>query len=230
MITFRAVTKRYSGHTAVYDFSLEIAAGERLVILGPSGSGKSTLLRLVAGFISPDSGSITIDGETVAEHGWIVKQPEERNVGMVFQDLALWPHLTVHGNVAFGLVAKRVAKREREQRIHEILALMQMQHYTNAKPAQLSGGQQQRVALARALVLRPKVLLMDEPLSNLDLELNIRLRGEVVRLQNTFGFTLLYVTHDRGEAFDVGTRVVVMQKEGRMVHSGPVEEVRKVVG
>ncbi|HID30848.1 MAG TPA: ABC transporter ATP-binding protein [Desulfobacterales bacterium] len=151
---------------------------------------------------------------------------EIRNLGMVFQDLALWPHLTVKGNLEFGLKAKGVPKREREQRIHEILRLVQMKEYIHAKPAELSGGQQQRVALTRALVLHPKALLMDEPLSSLDLELNILLRKEILRLQNNIGFTLLYVTHDREEAFDIGTRVVVM-KDGKIERTGPVEEVRE---
>jgi len=143
----------------------------------------------------------------------------------VFQDLALWPHLTVRGNLEFGLKARRVSARERAQRIHEILCLVQMESYITAKPAELSGGQQQRVALARALVLQPKALLMDEPLSNLDYELNLRLRKEILRLQTQLGFTLLHVTHDREEAFDIGTRVVVM-KEGALERIGSVGEIR----
>lgn len=226
VIAFREVSKYYGGRVAVGDFSLEIEEGERLVILGPSGCGKTTLLRLVAGFIPPDSGSIMIGGEIVAADGRIIKPPEERGVGMVFQDLALWPHLTVKENLAFGLKAKGVPKREREERIREIVDLVQMGEYVQAKPAELSGGQQQRVALARALVLQPKVLLMDEPLSSLDLELSVRLRGEVLRLQKDLGFTLLYVTHDREEAFDIGTRVVVMTGNGRIERIGSIEEVR----
>jgi len=151
---------------------------------------------------------------------------EIRNLGMVFQDLALWPHLTVKGNLEFGLKAKGVPRKEREQKIREILRLVQMEEYIHTKPAELSGGQQQRVALARVLVLHPKALLMDEPLSSLDLELNIRLRKEILRLQKNIGFTLLYVTHDREEAFDIGSRVVVM-KEGKIEQTGPVEEVRE---
>ncbi len=226
MVTFREVSKYYSGRAAVRDFSLEVEEGERLVILGPSGCGKSTLLRLVAGFIPPDSGSIAIQGDIVAADGQIMKSPEKRGVGMVFQDLALWPHLTVKGNLAFGLKARGIPKKEREQRIGEIVRLVQLEEYIRAKPAELSGGQQQRVALARALVLQPRVLLMDEPLSSLDLELSVRLRGEVLRLQRRLGFTLLYVTHDREEAFDIGTRVVMMKGDGRIERIGSVEQVR----
>jgi ABC-type sugar transport system ATPase subunit len=226
IIEFRNISKHYSGQPAVRDFSLDIEEGERIVILGPSGCGKTTVLRLLAGFIPPDSGSIMIDGELVAADGRILKEPEERNLGMVFQDLALWPHLTVKGNLEFGLKAKGVPKKEREERIREILRLVQMEEYIRAKPAELSGGQQQRVSLTRALILHPKALLMDEPLSNLDLELNIRLRQEILRLQNNIGFTLLYVTHDREEAFDIGTRVVVM-KDGEIEWLGTGEDIRE---
>lgn len=226
IIEFKNISKYYNGQPIVCDFSLEIEKGERIVILGPSGCGKTTVLRLVAGFISPESGSIMIGGELVAADGRIIKEPEDRNLGMVFQDLALWPHLTVKGNLEFGLKAKGLPKRERGERISEILRLMQMEEFIHTKPAELSGGQQQRVALARALVLHPKILLMDEPLSGLNPELNIRLRKEILKLQKSIGFTLLYVTHDREEAFDIGSHVVVM-KNGKIVQTGPVEEVRE---
>lgn len=212
IIEFNSVSKSYNDQVVVRDFSLAIEKGERVVILGPSGCGKSTVLRLLAGFIPPESGGIRIEGEVVAADGRIVKEPEERHLGMVFQDLALWPHLTVKGNLEFGLKAKHVPPKEREEQIREVLRLVEIENYIHSRPGELSGGQQQRVALARALVLRPKALLMDEPLSDLDLELNIRLRREILRLQKEIGFTLLYVTHDREEAFDVGTRVVVMSR------------------
>ncbi len=144
---------------------------------------------------------------------------------MVFQDLALWPHLSVKGNLEFGLKAKKVAKEKRDQLISEMLALVQMEEYIHAKPGELSGGQQQRVALARALVLHPKALLMDEPLSSLDIELNRRIRKEILGLHKTLGFTLIYVTHDREEALDIGTRVLIMEK-GRIERSAPVEEIQ----
>jgi len=226
IIEFENVSKHYGEQPAVCGFSLEIEEGERVVLLGPSGCGKTTVLRLLAGFVSPDTGRIVIAGEPVAAEGRTLKEPEERNLGMVFQDLALWPHLTVKGNLAFGLKAKGVAKQEREERILEMLQLIQMEKSIHAKPAELSGGQQQRVALARALVMHPKILLMDEPLSSLDQELNTRLRKEILRLQEKIGFALLYVTHNREEAFEIGSRIVVMEK-GTIVQTGSAEEIRE---
>lgn len=220
-----SATKSYNGRQVLYDFSLVVENGERIVILGPSGCGKTTVLRLLAGFMAPDSGSISIEGELVAADGKTIKGPEARNIGMVFQDLALWPHLSVKGNLEFGLKAKKIAKEQREQLMSEILALVQMDEYIQAKPGELSGGQQQRVALARALVLHPKALLMDEPLSSLDMDLNQRIRKEILRLHKTLGFTLIYVTHDREEALDIGTRVLIMEK-GKIERSGSAEEIR----
>lgn len=214
-LTITSVTKSYNGQSVLHDFSLEIEKGERLVILGPSGCGKTTVLRLLAGFIAPDSGSISIEGDLVAADGKTIKGPEARNFGMVFQDLALWPHLSVSGNLEFGLRAKGIPSQDRKHRVQEMLRLVEMEEYVNAKPAELSGGQQQRVALARALILQPKVLLMDEPLSNLDEELNRRLRKEILRLQETLGFTLLFVTHDRQESAELATRIVFM-RSGRI--------------
>ena len=210
-----SVSKHYNREKVLDDISLGINEGERIAILGPSGCGKTTILRLIAGFIAPDAGSISIGGDLVSVAGRIILPPEQRNVGMVFQDLALWPHLSVKGNIEFGLKAKGIQKKERYKRIHEILNLVDMADYESRKPAELSGGQQQRIALARTLVLEPKVLLMDEPLSSLDPDLNVRLRKEILLFQEKFKFSLLYVTHDRGEAFDIATRVVIM-KRGRI--------------
>jgi len=225
LIVLKSVSKAYSGNAVLRDFSLSIERGERVAILGPSGCGKTTLLRLLAGFIAPDSGTISIDRELVAASGKILKQPEQRHLGMVFQDLALWPHLTVEGNLEFGLKAQGIPKTQRAARIAEILELVEMSAYRRSRPAQLSGGQQQRVALARALILRPKALLMDEPLSNLDAELNRRLRHELLRLHTQLGFTLLFVTHDHGEASDIGTRIVRM-RQGRIEQITSPEEVK----
>ena len=196
-----------------------------MVILGPSGCGKTTILRLIAGFLAPDVGRILLNGIEVSKNNKILVPPEKRDIGMVFQDLALWPHLSVYGNIAFGLKVRGVPKHERNRRVREILELVGLPGFERRKPSELSGGQQQRVALARALVLEPKVLLMDEPLSNLDLELNLRLRKEVVRLQEKLGFTLLYVTHDREEAFSIAQTVVVMRK-GQVAFRGKVEEAK----
>jgi len=225
-IELQSVSKYFNKKSAVLDFSMQIEEGERVVLLGPSGCGKTTMLRIVAGFIPPDEGSIHIDGKLVAEHGHILKQPEERSLGMVFQDLALWPHLSVRGNIELGLKAHGISRHDRVRRVQEILNLVEMLDYISAKPSELSGGQQQRVALARALALRPKLLLMDEPLSSLDLELNIKLRKEIIRLQNALRFTLLYVTHDHEEALDIGTRIVIMRR-GRIEQIGQEKEVRE---
>ena len=220
MVTLSSVTKSYEGGEVLSDVSLAIEKGERLVILGPSGCGKTTILRLIAGFIAPDRGEVAIEGEVVSRAARILVPPARRGLGMVFQDLALWPHLTVMGNVAFGLKMKRVPRAERERRVLELLRLVGLEEYADRKPAELSGGQQQRVALIRALALRPRVLLMDEPLSSLDEELNAKLRREIVGIQEKLGVTLVYVTHDREETREIATRVIRMRK-GRIESSGP---------
>lgn len=222
-VEFTGVFKYYGARLAVDDLSFSIEQKERLVLLGPSGCGKTTVLRLLAGFLAPDSGRIMLNGEIMAVAGRVLKEPEERNVGMVFQDLALWPHLTVQGNLEFGLKARRIPKPERERRINETLQLVRMEEYLHAKPADLSGGQQQRIALARALVLHPPVMLMDEPLSSLDYELSIDLRKEILRLHSEIGFTLVYVTHNLEEAFSLATRIAIM-KNGRIHKMGSVME------
>ncbi|MBI5633711.1 MAG: ATP-binding cassette domain-containing protein, partial [Nitrospirae bacterium] len=166
--------------------------------------------------VVPDKGGIFIDDLIVAKDGKNYVEPEDRKIGMVFQDLALWPHMNVYENLAFGLKAKKILKNERNERIEKILEKVQMTEYKNTFPCSLSGGQQQRIALARALVMQPKILLMDEPLSNLDLDLNLLLRKEILRLQEDLGITLIYVTHDRDEAFSLATRIVVMER-GRIM-------------
>ncbi|OQY29275.1 MAG: iron ABC transporter ATP-binding protein [Candidatus Cloacimonetes bacterium 4572_55] len=220
------IFKSYDKIPAVNGISLHIEKGERVVILGPSGCGKTTLLRMIAGFVSPDKGTIEIDGLVVAKNGRSLVEPENRKIGMVFQDLALWPHKSVHGNLEFGLRAKKIPKNERNKRIDEMLVKTQMIPFKNNFPGELSGGQQQRIALARALIMEPKILLMDEPLSNLDIDLNLLLRKEVLELQEELGITMLYVTHDRDEAFSLATRVVVMQ-HGNIQKIGNADEVTK---
>ncbi len=226
MLRMNSVTKIYSGKKVLENLSLKIVKGERIVILGPSGCGKTTVLRLAAGFIEANGGSVFINEKLVSKNNRILIPPEQRNLGMVFQDLALWPHLSVYGNIAFGLKAKGVGKQEREERIQKTLILVGMDAFAKRKPAELSGGQQQRVALARALVMEPGLLLMDEPLSSLDLELNIRLRKEILRLQEKLGFTLLYVTHAREEAFGIASRIIILNK-GQVAFDGTVEEAEK---
>jgi ABC-type Fe3+/spermidine/putrescine transport system ATPase subunit len=223
VVNIVSVSKVYNGAMALQNVSLGIEAGERIVFIGPSGCGKTTLLRLIAGFIAPDSGSISLSDELASKNGRILKPPEQRHLGMVFQDLALWPHLTVKGNIEFGLKACGMQKSAREAKIRKILNLVGMADTMGKKPGELSGGQQQRVALARALVLEPKVLLMDEPLSSLDPELNLRIRREILRLQGKLGFTMLYVTHNLDEALELATRVVIMSK-GEIEFTGSAED------
>ncbi len=211
MIELKHVSKAYGGTPVLADVTLTVEEGERVVIIGPSGCGKTTLLRLVAGFLPPDTGRVVINGTPVSEDRKILVPPEKRNIGMVFQDLALWPHLTVRENLEFGLKARRVPKRQRDEKIKTILELVHLSSRKDAHPADLSGGQQQRVALARALVLQPEILLMDEPLSSLDSRLNRLLRGELLTLHRRIGFTVLYVTHNEEEASEVGTRIVEMR-------------------
>jgi ABC-type Fe3+/spermidine/putrescine transport system ATPase subunit len=228
-VEFHSVSKYYGETPALKDLSLSIAEGERVSILGPSGCGKTTVLRLLAGLVAPDSGRIWIDGKLVSSDGRILQEPESRNLGMVFQDLALWPHLTVEANLRFGLKARGVSRKVSDQRIEEILAMAGLTGYRRSRPGQLSGGEQQRVALARALVSQPRILLMDEPLSSLDVELSVRLRREIVELQQKLGFTLLYVTHNRDEAFWIGARILVMEC-GRIARLGSVPEIRQYLG
>jgi iron(III) transport system ATP-binding protein len=229
LVEFDCVSKSYNGRSVLEDFSLVVEERERLVLLGPSGCGKTTLLRLLAGFIAPDSGRILLAGKQVSVEGKILRQPEDRQIGMVFQDLALWPHMTVRENIEFGLKARRLPAKEREGRVGEVLGLVQLEPFVSSKPSELSGGQQQRVALARALALHPRILLMDEPLSSLHYELVVELRGEILRLHEVIGFTLIYVTHNHDEAFAISSRVAVMN-HGRIEALGAAEEIRELLG
>ena len=213
------VTKRYGAVTALDGVSLEVGAGEFFTLLGPSGCGKTTLLRCVAGFLRADGGRILRDGErldTLPAHA--------RDIGMVFQNYAIFPHLSVFENVAYGLRARRVPPGELGRRTREALALVQMEGLADRMPHQLSGGQQQRVALARAMVIRPRLLLMDEPLSNLDARLRVEMRTEIRRLQAGLGITTIYVTHDQEEALAISERLAVMA-EGRVEQVGLPWEV-----
>lgn len=218
-VRLESLTKRFDNVTAVDDISVEIRAGEFFSLLGPSGCGKTTTLRMVAGFEPPTSGKIMLDGTDVGN--W---PPHRRNVNTVFQSYALFPFLTVAQNVAFGMKYKSVPKSERADRVAEALALVQLTGYEDRRPNQLSGGQQQRVALARALVLRPSVLLLDEPLGALDAKLRRTLQVELGALQKRVGITFLYVTHDQEEALTMSDRLAVMN-HGRIVQVGTPEEV-----
>jgi ABC-type sugar transport system ATPase subunit len=182
-------------------------------------------LRLLCGLLAPDRGRILIDGKAVSASGRVLSEPERRNIGMAFQDLALWPHLTVAGNLRFGLKARHVRRQKADERVREMLQLMELEPVARRRPGELSGGEQQRVALARALILEPRILLMDEPLASLSPELNLRLRREILRLHEKLSFTLLYVTHSRDEAFQIGTRVILM-REGQIEKMGSPAEFR----
>ena len=210
------VSKSFGERVAINQLSLHIEKSERLVLFGPSGCGKTTVLRLLAGLEIPEQGSIRIDGRVVASSGKNLVPPSKRDLGMVFQDLALWPHMTVQQNLMFGLNARRVQKREADARVREMLQRVGLEHRNNAKPHELSGGEQQRVALARALVSRPSILLMDEPLSSLDDERKRTIASDLLGLQSQLGFTLIYVTHDRGETGLLASRVCQM-RDGRVV-------------
>jgi iron(III) transport system ATP-binding protein len=181
-IELRTVSKEYEGRRVVDNVHLRIEVGERVVLFGPSGCGKTTVLHLIAGLIIPDSGEVLVDEQVVARAGRNLCEPERRGIGMVFQDLALWPHMTVGENIEFGLRAKGMPSGQRDHRVREMVELVRLGEHLNARPAELSGGQQQRVALARALALAPRILLMDEPLSTLDDELNLQLREEILGL------------------------------------------------
>ena len=201
------LAKRYGDFYAVREVSLRVADGEFLVLLGPSGCGKTTTLRMVAGFIEPTGGTVRLGGGDVT-----LLPPWKRNAGMVFQSYALFPHLTVAQNVAFGLEMRKLPRADIERRVEETLALVRLKGYGGRLPRQLSGGQQQRVALARALAIRPDVLLLDEPLSNLDAKLRQEVRVEIRELQRQLGLTTVMVTHDQEEALTMADRLVVMNE------------------
>jgi len=214
-IEVNRVSKSFGERVAINQLSLRIERSERLVLFGPSGCGKTTVLRLLAGLDVPEKGDIRIDGRVVASSGKNLVPPEKRDLGMVFQDLALWPHMTVQQNLMFGLNARRVQKHEAKVRVRDILRRVGLEHRNNAKPHQLSGGEQQRVALARALVSRPSILLMDEPFSSLDDERKRTIASDLLGLQSQFGFTLVYVTHDQAETDLLASRVCRM-RDGRV--------------
>lgn len=205
------VTRRFASRPAVDRVSLTAARGEAVVIVGPSGCGKTTLLRLVAGLEVPDEGEIWLEGRQVARAGRNVVPPHRRRLGFVFQDLALWPHLTVRKNLEFVMESVKVPGAERAARARAVLSLVQIEPLSHRYPHQLSGGEQQRVALARALVGHPQLLLLDEPFSGLDPDLRQVLRGELARLQRTLHLAMIYVTHDREDAAVLADRVVEMR-------------------
>ncbi len=224
MISIRVqnLTKRFGSTVALRDLSLQIEPGELFFLLGPSGCGKTTLLRTLAGFFFPDEGQVFFDNADVSR-----LEPHKRNTGMMFQSYALWPHMSVAQNVAFGLEERHVPKAEIRTKVAAALEAVRMAQYADRKPNQLSGGQQQRVALARALVIRPSCLLLDEPLSNLDAQLRLEMRSEIRRVCKEFGMTTVYVTHDQKEALSVADRMAILDA-GRVLQVGtPLEVYRR---
>ncbi len=211
-INFDHVVKRSGDTTIIPDLSLQVKEGEFFTLLGPSGCGKTTLLRMVAGFNSIEGGTISFDSDVINDIA-----PSKRNIGMVFQNYAVFPHMTVRKNVEFGLKNRKVSKEEIKKRVDEILETVKITEYAERLPERLSGGQQQRVALARAIVIKPNLLLMDEPLSNLDAKLRIEMRNAIKQIQNEVGITTIYVTHDQEEAMAVSDRIAVMN-EGVIQH------------
>src|SRR5438093_6115019 len=230
-IQIERVTKRFGAVTAVADLSLEIRDREFVTLLGPSGCGKTTLLRLIAGFMAPDEGAIRVGSTTLSTPAGVVP-PERRGMGMVFQNYAVWPHKTVYQNVAFGLEVRRVNRAETQARVARVLELVNLAGLEERYPSELSGEQQQRVALARSLVVEPGILLLDEPLSNLDAKLRERMRWELKELQRRTGITFVYVTHDQSEAMALSDRIAVMHAGAimqvgapRAVYARPVNKV-----
>lgn len=218
-ISVKDAVKRYGNNTVIPDLNLEIGDGELFTLLGPSGCGKTTLLRMIAGFNSIEGGDIFFNEKRIND-----MDPSKRNIGMVFQNYAIFPNLSVRDNVAFGLKNRKVDKAEIKKRTDEFLNLMQIMQYADRMPNQLSGGQQQRIALARALVISPDVLLMDEPLSNLDAKLRVEMRSVIRHTQKSVGITTVYVTHDQEEAMAISDRIAVM-KDGVIQHVGTPRDI-----
>jgi len=216
--------KSFAGRTVVRNLTLEIIEGELLCLLGPSGCGKTTTLRMIAGLEAPDTGEIYIEGRRAAANGRNILHPSQRNIGVVFQDLALWPHLTVEGNLRFILDSPKISGAEKEVRIARALELANLIEHRKAYPGTLSGGEQQRTAIARAIVAQPKLLLFDEPLASLDPHLKSDLRQQIKRLHKTLKTTIIYITHDQGEAFELATRIAVM-KDGSVEQVGSSEQI-----
>lgn len=218
-ISIKNAIKRYGQNTIIPDLSIEIKEGEFFTLLGPSGCGKTTLLRMIAGFNSIEGGDFFFNEKRIND-----MEPSKRNIGMVFQNYAIFPHLTVFDNVAFGLKNRKMDKDTIQKSVNEMLDTMQISEYADRMPERLSGGQQQRVALARAVVIKPDVLLMDEPLSNLDAKLRIDMRTAIKEIQQSVNITTVYVTHDQEEAMSVSDRIAVM-KDGVIQHVGTPQNI-----
>ncbi len=224
MIKLKNITHSYGHKPVLHNLSLDIEAKQLTCLLGSSGCGKTTILRLITGLEIPQDGQIIIDNKTVTENRKSIIPPHQRNTGFIFQDLALWPHFTVYKNIAFGL-AERKEKNVKDS-VFKMLDFFDLHAYAEKYPHQLSGGQKQLLAISRSLVLKPKILLMDEPLSNLDVKLKRKILEHIKNLKQNFDLTIIYVTHDHKEAFAIADKIVVLDK-GKIEESGTVEEIKK---
>ena len=222
-VTIKNVSKSFGDNTVLHDFSQVFADGEFVTLLGPSGCGKTTMLRMIAGFEKPTTGEIYV-GETLVSGDKTFLPPEKRNMGMVFQSYAVWPHMNVYDNVAYPLTIKRMNKSDMKKKVEKVLSIVHLGQYAQRYPNQLSGGQQQRVALARALVAEPNLLLLDEPLSNLDAKLRESMRFEIKEIQQSLGIAVVYVTHDQTEAMAMSDRIFLINR-GVVQQSGRPDEI-----
>ena len=219
ILKVKNLNKNFGKVKAVQEVTFEATEGKVLSLLGPSGCGKTTTLRCIAGFENPDQGEIYLNDRKIT-----YVPPEKRGIGMIFQNYALWPHMTVYGNLAFGLQIRKVPKDEITKKIKKVLDMVQLEGYENRYPRQMSGGQQQRIAMARALVFEPDIMLLDEPLSNLDAQLREEMRFEFTELQKKLGITAVYVTHDQAEALVISDKIVILN-QGKIVQSGSPKEI-----
>jgi len=224
MINLKNIALAYNGKVVLRDLNLKVKGNQLTCLLGSSGSGKTSILRLIAGLETPENGTITIDDIIVSANRKALVPPHRRNLGFIFQDLALWPHFTVYKNIAFGLQER--SKKKVKNTIFEMLDFFNLSEHADKYPHQLSGGQKQLVAISRALVLKPKILLMDEPLANLDVKLKRKILDHIVNLCKSFDLTILYVTHDHKEAFAIADEIVVMNK-GRIEESGTASQIKE---
>ena len=231
MIKLNNITHSYVTKKVLHDLTLNIEANQLTCFLGGSGCGKTTILRLIAGLEFPQAGQITIENKIVTENEQILIPPHLRNIGFIFQDLALWPHFTVYKNVAFGLNERKSAYRQGREKnvkdtVFKMLDFFGLEEYAEKYPHQLSGGQKQLVAISRSLVLKPKILLMDEPLANLDVKLKRKILEHIKNLKQNFDLTIIYVTHDHKEAFAIADKIVVLDK-GKIEATGTVEKIKE---
>ena len=231
MINLNNITHSYGDKPVIHDLTLNLEANQLSCLLGGSGCGKTTILRLIAGLEIPQTGQITIEDKIVTENGRIIIPPHQRNTGFIFQELALWPHFTVYKNIAFGLNERKSANRQGKEKnvkdtVFQMLDFFGLQELAEKYPHQLSGGQKQLVAISRSLVLKPHILLMDEPLANLDVKLKRKLLEHIKNLKQNFDITLVYVTHDHKEAFAIADKIVVLN-EGKIEDTGTMEQIKK---